>query len=139
MTMLNNAITRLEQYSATLAELQLQARHRKLQPRLEAVTTDIIECLNRINEHWLKDYPKEGIAVPLVYAVSGILSLCLDAMIEMRQDESHSAMARELLTAAWRIHCAWDALLAGDIDENLHEHVALEEEVRTSGAGGTGS
>ena len=62
----------------------------------------------------------------LAYAVNGLMILCLD----LSASPSYSEQLRnEALQLAWRIATAWDAVLAGDID-NIGEHVALEEACR---------
>ena len=51
---------------------------------------------------------------------------CLDFAAVKQNSQSDR---EQLLELAWKINCAWDAILAGDIDD-LHEHVELEGRAR---------
>jgi hypothetical protein len=55
-----------------------------------------------------------------IAAVAAIATTLARAMID------HPEGREILLWSAWRIACAWEAVLAGDIDDIL-EHCALEE------------
>ena len=99
-------------------------------------TNEIIDCLESVNRHINGQIPSEGLSkqeqLPrlLVGALSGILMLCLDAIlvVEQRQGKDSPSAAR-LRKAAWKIECAWNAVLDGDID-NIRQHVQLEENAR---------
>lgn len=65
----------------------------------------------------------------LVYAVNGLLTLCLNQAGSARCEERARA---QMLRLAWRINAAWDAVLAGDI-ESISQHVELEETARAMG------
>jgi len=77
----------------------------------------------------LKAEPEAGFARPLVYAINGLLTLCLDSAASQELEENVRGAARRL---GWRICVAWDAVLAGDIDSIGH-HVELEETARNIG------
>jgi hypothetical protein len=62
----------------------------------------------------------------LIYAVSGLMSQCLDYVAFKKKNP---VMREQLLKLCWKIAVAWDAVLAGDID-NISEHVELEETCR---------
>jgi hypothetical protein len=63
----------------------------------------------------------DGIPLDISYAVSEILTTALALVLTQK-----SASVRESLGSfAWRVACAWEAMLAGDIDD-IAEHVANE-------------
>lgn len=93
---------------------------------LATITDDIIQCLDELNRsvNPSPDEVRSRRQVPdaLVYALSGIVGLGLEAALSPKAD-------RNVLITLWRIQSAWDALLAGDIDD-LRQHVFLEEQAR---------
>ena len=100
---------------------------------LEGSTNEIIDCLESVNWHINGQIPSESrnkqeqLPILLVGALSGILMLCLDALMLGEQRKRIDALSvAGLGKAAWRIECAWNAVLDGDID-NIREHVELEE------------
>ena len=98
---------------------------------LEASVTDIIECLqglNRVIQSASEDRNKV-INQEVVYAVSGIMLLAIELSVAQAKAGKNCS---SLLTAAWRIACAWDALLAGDIDD-IHQHLMYESSARNLG------
>ncbi len=98
---------------------------------LEKAVADILECLQTLNSYSLstsgnRDYVFN---VDTVYAISGILLSAIEVSIMLCVTGKD---CKELLIAAWKIGCAWDALLAGDI-EDIHQHLACEMAARSLG------
>ena len=104
---------------------------------LDESTDEIIDCLESVNLYINGQIPSESIGyhqqqLPtlLVATLSEIEMLCLDTLLRVEQRKGikvpSSVMLRKTL---WRIECAWNAILAGDID-NIREHVELEENAR---------
>lgn len=92
--------------------------------RLEAVWGDLVEALQEA-QPLLASGGDEGVPLRLAYAVAEILSAAAAAM----NTEADDAARTEISLFAWRVACAWEALLAGDIDD-LAEHVRLESAAR---------
>jgi hypothetical protein len=64
----------------------------------------------------------EILNVDVVYAISGMTLLAIEGSMVL------SKIGRDcgdLLNAGWKIGCAWDALLAGDI-EDIRTHLEYE-------------
>ena len=120
----------------TLAEFIFQVQRGGKVPSLDSITTDIIDCLDRLNRQVNPEpeTPTECSPIDgqLVYAVSGIVWECLDKALELRRTDATSTIASDLLSVAWRVQCAWDAFVAGDV-ENLQSHVLSELEARDGG------
>jgi|SRR5215210_555629 len=98
-------------------------------------TDDVISCLDVVNRLLNGETPSASvngdkerrISRRAAYAVAAIITssvkYCLWLMDNAAADRSSAlAMERNL----WRISCAWEAVLAGDID-SLSEHLELEE------------
>lgn len=147
MTGAHDPLVRLQQHSGlptpgdeipddTLMEFIVQKRRGGQMPSLDAITTDIIaclDCLNRkVNQGTGPASDPGSLDRQLVYAASGIVGRCLDKALELRRADAQSALANDLLRTAWRVQCAWDALVAGD-EEDLPSVVALEERARFGG------
>jgi len=117
----------------TLAEFIFQAQRGGQAPSLDAITADIIDCLDHLNRQMNQEAGAEAqcrmMDRQMVYAASGIVWACLDKGMELRRTDAQSTIASHLLSTAWRVLCAWDALVAGDV-ESLQSHVASEEEAR---------
>lgn len=145
MSSTNEALMRLLQHAGlpetgkdmptdTLAEFIFQVQRGGCCPDLQIIIADVIDCLDSLNRQLNYDVVAEesqrrSIDRQVVYAASGMVLACLDSALAIRRADPQSAMAIKLLGAAWRIQCAWEALVAGDI-ENLVTHVAAEQEVR---------
>jgi hypothetical protein len=122
----------LEVPKDTLAEFIFQIQRGRQSRDLFNIADEIIQCLEVLNRQMNQEAAMESrqaIGRPLVYAVSGIVWACLNKAMELRRADPQSPIADDLLTTAWRIQCAWDALVAGDV-ENLPAHVASEERAR---------
>jgi len=133
-----NPLLRLKQHSGlptsdgeipgdTLAEYLYRIQRGGQALILKNIVAEIIDCLEILNQQINQE---TGVNAPpierqLAYAVSGIVSSCLDKAMELQQTNVKCAIAANLLCAAWCVQCAWDALLAGDI-ENLPSHVEGE-------------
>jgi hypothetical protein len=121
----------------TLAEFWVQAQHGDPHLDLDVITDDIIMCLEQLNQQMNKenrdDVNMEGIDERLLaYAMSNIVCICLETGLQLQR--KNLGIAGDIFVAAWRIACAWDALLAGDI-EDLPKHVKLEYMCRFLGNG----
>ncbi len=145
MTTKNASLLRLQQHAGlpttgddiprdTLAEFIFQTQRGEVVPSLDDIVADIIECLDHLN----RQANQEGAGAQahgrmidrqVVYAVSGIVWACLDKALELRRTDATSTTASDLLSVAWRVQCAWDALVAGDV-ESLQSHVLSELEAR---------
>ena len=118
----------------TLAEFVFQIPNGTDRLDLGVLTEDIIHCLDMLNRQINQRIADEGhqqqeVPPALVYAASGMVLMCMEKAIELRQREPQSTLAHDLLVAAWRIQCAWDGLIAGDFDD-LCQHVTEEERAR---------
>jgi hypothetical protein len=143
----NDPLVRLQQHAGlpipeaeipndTLAAFAFQTTRGGPCPSLDDVTHDIIQCLDKLNREINQESAsQQSIPRPLVYAASGILSTCLDMARELRFSDPRASVVQDLLKAAWRIQCAWDALVAGDEDD-LPQLVATEEMARGWGEEG---
>jgi hypothetical protein len=91
---------------------------------LEDAVADIVECLQALNQHNLSEpNARRGVLnLDVVYAISGMTLLAIEvSMVQWKKGQSLS----KLLMAAWQLGCAWDALLAGDI-EDIQQHLKYE-------------
>ena len=68
-----------------------------------------------------------GIPGDLAYTISQIQLSCYDAVFRFRNTTDLQQLADDLSIAVWKITCAWDAILSGDIAD-------VEELVRSEGA-----
>lgn len=140
----NASLLRLQQHAGlptagddipqdTLAEFIFQTQRGGTIPCLDSITTDIIDCLDHLNRQVNQGAGPQAhgtmIDRQVVYAVSGIVWACLDKALELRRADATSTTASDLLSVAWRVQCAWDALVAGDV-ESLQSHVISELEAR---------
>jgi hypothetical protein len=95
---------------------------------IEEAVTDVIDCLHRLN-HYNQRAPEtrgEILNTDVVYAISGMTLYAIEvAMALCKTGKSCS----KLLNAVWKIGCAWDALLAGDI-EDIPKHLGYEAAAR---------
>jgi len=136
---MTNPLLRLQQHSGlptldgevpddTLAEFIYRIPHGGRALCLKKIVDEIIDCLEILNRRINQEPGVEfqPIDRQLMYAVSGIVFACLDKAMELRQRDEQSAVANDLLSAAWCVQSAWDSLLAGDI-ENLQQQVASEQ------------
>lgn len=88
---------------------------------------DMINVLSELNVEMNSQTPsgqiagkKDHLPRALAYALAEVVR-----MVRGDQIEQHNAVRFRL---AWRIECAWLAVLSGDID-NVAEHVAVEEAI----------
>lgn len=93
-------------------------------------TSDVVDLLEELNKDLNGSTPSEStdyaenIPRSLAYAMSEILLLLRDSRNDL-PSQSNDLTRRSL----WTIETAWNAVLAGDID-NLREHLAYEEAAR---------
>jgi hypothetical protein len=99
---------------------------------------DVLSCLEAVNRKLNGERPSASgteqkanvLDRLLVIAVSTILHHCFEEIMVLHKRQTVDRAFREdLLKKVWRISCAWEAILNGDID-SLCEHVALEEQAR---------
>jgi hypothetical protein len=89
--------------------------------RLDEALNDLLSTLTQLNGELNGPAPSETtdgadqIPLQLVYAITEIIRM-------LRDDPSTD-------DAAWTVETAWNAVLAGDIDD-LHEHLRLERAAR---------
>lgn len=107
----------------TVIEFAVNARRGDSQPDLEPLVDDVVSCLCQLHAA-----PDGGTTIAtslgVVYAMSNIIGLLLDLLLEGDSNRSSA-----IVEAVWRINCAWDALLAGDVND-LREHVDMERRAR---------
>ncbi len=95
---------------------------------LEEAVADVIECLQRLNYYNQRtpEARSEILNLDVIYAISGMTQLVIEVSIALCKTGKSCS---KLLNAGWRIACAWDALLAGDI-EDIHKHLEYEAAAR---------
>lgn len=100
-----------------------------------AIWNDLLDCFDSLNQQFNGDFDPEAsmstctqIPRETVYAVSGILNSCI--VVQLNPDSSAHPpwLVSELKVLAWKIGCAWDSVLAGDIDD-IRTHVNTEFEL----------
>jgi hypothetical protein len=111
-----------------------EAKPRIKVPDLREQTTDIIACLEVVNRHLNGETPSASVGTGeqyidprAAYAVSVIISDGIEQLLTLAGSPAADLSAVLVLGKdVWRVSCAWEAVLAGDID-SLSEHVAEEE------------
>lgn len=95
---------------------------------LEQSVASVLESLVALNTNNKSgiDGRKQLFADAIVSSINGILLLALEGSIKM---QNVGIPCSKLLLAGWKIGCAWDAVLAGDIDD-LMEHLENESDAR---------
>jgi hypothetical protein len=130
-----DAINRLREHSG-LSVTAPQLTNSSLIDRLQAIqrggqnialgesVTDVIECLECVNQlnQSASASRDQTISGEIVYAISGMVTLALEVSIELQRIGKD---CNNVLHAIWKISCAWDAVLAGDI-EDIHTHLYHE-------------
>jgi hypothetical protein len=104
-------------------------------PNLREPADDLIACLDVVNRHVNGETPSASVGGDkerridrrLTYAVAAAITSGVERFLWLVGDpatdrSSALAMGKDL----WRVSCAWEAVLAGDID-SLPEHIELEE------------
>ena len=91
---------------------------------LATLAKDIVDCLEVVNKKWNGAVPSETldgakeIERYLVSAISQITHECWQYFREWQETELFEPeILRQLSLTAWTISCAWNAVLAGDIDD----------------------
>jgi hypothetical protein len=91
---------------------QMQAiKNGESAPYLEESVADIIRCLQCLNE---SGAGQQDPSLQLACAFSRMNSLAVEAALSLCKTGKD---CRKVLMAAWKISCAWDAYLAGDIED----------------------
>ena len=112
----------------------LEAQARGVVPALREQTVDLIACLEVVNRHANGDQPSASVNTSeryidsnVAYAVTVIISKGIEYLLALAGEP---APDRSTLPdpgiEVWRVSCAWEAVLAGDID-SLSEHIELEQ------------
>lgn len=103
---------------------------------LAAMAKDIVRCLEVVNKRWNGAVPSETfdsvkeIERCLVSAISQIIHECWQYFREWEETELFEPeFLRQLSLTAWTISCAWNAVLAGDIDD-IAKNVEAEKMAR---------
>lgn len=98
---------------------------------LEFAFKDVINCLEQINFCCKTNgFFQNADARRLVYAVSGIqMALTEWAILLLKNEFESRKLLGDVLVRLWKINCAWDAMIAGDIND-LNQHVEWEADAR---------
>ena len=115
----------------------LQAERARTAPELGPLLADILKCLQAINSELNTARPSEAIegkanvvARSLAADMSAILSEGWDSYFRWTSGSQFNEKHRnELATTLFQIGAAWNAVLAGDIDD-IREHVETENLAR---------
>lgn len=91
-------------------------------PEFRRLSTEIESLLEQVVTR-RTSWRTEGVPLNLAYAVAEIHSSAARLMLEFLPADA--ARARGAAYFLWRLACAWEALLAGDVDR-IGEHVSLE-------------
>lgn len=102
---------------------------------LSLLIDEIVQCFEVVNHQMNGTLPSESIAretlIPrrLVAAITTMIIVCLETAFELQRQSKDSRLSNTLQTNAWKLVCAWDAILAGDIDD-ISNHIRLEQIAR---------
>ena len=120
---------------SSFVEILFEAKTAGVVPKLREPTEDLIACLDVVNRHVNGETPSASVGAGkerridrrLAYAIAAVITSGVEHFLWLvddsaTDDSSALAMGKDL----WRVSCAWEAVLAGDID-SLPEHVELEE------------
>ena len=115
----------------SLAELARAGRGGGTDITIESAVQDILACFESLNEHCRSsNTSEEMITRRLVYAVSGIQMLLNEwAFFLAKEEGTAHKLLLDVLIAAWKIGSAWDAVLAGDIDD-VEQHITWEADAK---------
>jgi flagellin-specific chaperone FliS len=108
-----------------------EAEKNKIAPQLDSLYDNILECLEVVNRHLNPPDNVRGteqIDRSLLNAMSYLLHRAWQHQHQWRVTRTFpEEVTNHLYRIAWRISCAWCAILDGDIT-SLKEHVPLEEQ-----------
>lgn len=90
---------------------------------IDLVWSNICDIFEFVNSFFRRTSSIENVDYKIAVAISCLQAMCLDNAINSANGEIFRRVALRL---SWRISAAWEAVLAGDID-NINEHVILEE------------
>ena len=109
-----------------LADAIWMLKHGSADLPTAAIWERIVNEFDRLNGE-LRQVPSDyGFPRQLVYAANELIAQCLDYVAS---EENGRAARAEVLELGWHIATAWDAVVAGDIDD-IKEHVELERNAR---------
>jgi hypothetical protein len=97
--------------------------------RLEEALADFLAALSALNHELNGEVPSDSTADDPVPAVSTSLAYSVAVVIRMIREYGEKRQDANAVLGAWRVETAWEAILAGDIDD-IAEHVADEERMR---------
>jgi hypothetical protein len=115
--------------------LLFEAKIAGVVPDLREPTDDLISCLDVVNRHVNGETPSASVGTDrerridrrLTYAVAAVITSGVEHFLWLVNDSAtDTSSALSMGKDLWRVSCAWEAVLAGDID-SLPEHVELEE------------
>lgn len=115
-----------------------KARNERTDYEMTVLWEDVLSCLEAVNKKLNGEKPSatalEDKAIHLdrvlVIAVSTILHQCSQEVLFRHEHRTADwRSTANLAKQVWRLSCAWDAVLAGDID-SLADHIALEKWAR---------
>jgi hypothetical protein len=97
--------------------------------RLDEALVDFIDALSDLNHELNGEVPSESTAADPIPTITTWLAYSVAVATRMLRTYGEKQQDDEVLLAAWRVETAWEAVLAGDIDD-IAEHVADEERMR---------
>ncbi len=93
---------------------------------IEPIWLELVEQFDHLNRELKLQSLDFGLPRQVVYTVNGLVIQCLECALFQNND---LIVRQQLLQLGWQISCAWDAIVAGDID-NIMKHVELELKAR---------
>jgi len=102
------------------------AKHRKPVESLKAIWSDVLPELELLNSQLNGTVSAESIHRSVAYVISGFIAGCCDIAMS---DDCPDVSRRSFLEFGWKLSVAWEAILAGDIEE-IGVHVSAEEWAR---------
>ena len=99
---------------------------------IDDALADVIATLNTLNIEINGPIPSETIETSPALFPRQLVGAVTEIVRRVREEAvaaDNAETKRELLRIAWRLDCAWSAILDGDIDD-LEEHVDGQESAR---------
>jgi hypothetical protein len=119
---------------SSFVEVLFEAGTKGTAPDLREQTADLIACLEVVNRQVNVEIPSTSVGGKeqcidrrVAYAVSAVVSSGIEHLLALTANPlPDQSSVRTLGVDVWRVCCAWEAVLAGDID-SVSEHVELEK------------
>lgn len=99
------------------------ARHRKPVESLQTVWSDVLPALESLNSQLNSSTPAESVDRSAAYVISGFVAECCHIAVSC---DCLDVSRRCFMEFGWKVSVAWEAILAGDI-EDIGVHISLEE------------